>query len=201
MATAYYAKYTPGHHGARDRIGGLPSHLPPEYPSCAHCGELLTFLMQIYVDDKDLFDNAWLALHLYECDDCGEQKLLALQKDARQNVDREGVPLFQLDWELNNVGVPYSRVEWGEYIAWQDITCLRREDPDPTDDIEQFWNGTEPKEEFAHLFEDKLGGCFPWCDEGGVPAKQLGAIGQFCVLRHTTYLFNDPEQGLHFCYY
>jgi hypothetical protein len=29
---AHYMKFVPGHHGALDRIGGLPTHLPPEFP-------------------------------------------------------------------------------------------------------------------------------------------------------------------------
>ena len=191
---------SPAISAARDRIGGLPTHLPRRYPACNQCGELLTFLMQLYVDDKDLFDDSWLALQLYECEPCCEQLLLALDKNAKRNVGNEGVPLSQIDWQRSSMGVPYSRVEWGECVEWRDITWIQREDPDPTDEIEQFWNDDGLKEEHAHLLEDKLGGCFPWCDEG-CTAKQLGAIGQFTSLQHTAYLFNDPQRGLHFDYY
>lgn len=201
MIPAYYATYIPGHHGARDRIGGLPTHLPQPYPSCQHCHAELTFVMQLYVDDKALFDDSWLVLQLYECDPCGRKLLLALTGGAKLNTANEGLPLPRVERQLNHMGVPYSPVEWGEQIEWQDIIWEQRNDPEPTDEVEQFWDGNEPKEEHKHLFEDKLGGCFPWCDDACLSAKQLGAIGQFSALRHTVYLFNNPQRGLYWCYY
>jgi len=201
MTTAYYAKYSPGHHGARDRIGGIPTHLPPQYPMCNDCNEPLTFIMQLYVDDKDLFDDSWLALQLYECKTCYEPSLIAIDKGARLNAKNEGVPLSQIDYQLSNMGVPSSRVEWGEYVQWQDITWERRDDPEPTDDIAQFWDDDNLKPEFAYLGHDKLGGCFAWCDDGGTSAKELGAIGQFSSIGATAYLYNHPHRGLSFEYF
>lgn len=203
MTTAYYAKYSPGHHGARDRIGGLPTYLPPQYPTCHECNEPLTFIMQLYVDDKDLFDDSWLALQLYECDrdSCYDQLLIAIDKSARLNTANEGVPLSQIDWQQSSMGVPYSRVEWGGYVHWQDITWEKRDDPEPTDDLDQFLDDGELKTQYAHLGDDKLGGCFVWCDDGGTTAKELGAIGQFSALSATAYLFNQPGRGLFFEYF
>ena len=33
MIPAWYMKFIPGHHGTLDRMGGLPSHLPPVFPT------------------------------------------------------------------------------------------------------------------------------------------------------------------------
>lgn len=203
MTPAYYATYQPGHHGTRDRIGGVPSHLPPQYPACAKCDEPLVFIMQLYVDDKDLFDDRWLALQLYKCDPCCEHLLIAVDKGARLNTQHEGVPMSQIEWQTSSMGVPYSRVDWGGYVQWQGILWERREDPHPTHEIDQFYtdDGETLRPEFAHLGDDKLGGCFPWCDEGGTSAKELGAIGQFSQLAATAYLYNHPHRGLYFHYF
>ncbi len=193
---AYYAQYTKGHQGARDRIGGLPSHLPSPYPTCSSCGKPLGFLMQLYVDDKELFPDDWLALQLYESADegcCmeGDSRLLIVPKGAAENTANEG--LEALD------------------IEPRDIRWLRRDDPDPSlspDDIGVFYDEDGVGElfaEWAHLDDDKLGGCFAWEDDlVCTTGYRLGAIGQFrrsAAACDRIYLYIPPAGDPHYSYF
>lgn len=192
IVPAYYAKYTEGHHGARDRIGGLPSHLPEPYPTCSECGERQALMMQLYVDDKELFQDDWLVLQLYECinRECplGELRMIALPKDASANTGDEGA--IHPDVEP------------------QDISWEKRDDPDPSlypGDVDVFVDedGDRP-EKYAYLDGDKLGGCFAWYDSNGFTGYQTGAIGQFASPTGACdmiYLLNSPENGLEYYYF
>ncbi|HSI34991.1 MAG TPA: hypothetical protein VK986_15535, partial [Tepidisphaeraceae bacterium] len=69
MPLAHYMLFTPGHQGARDRIGGLPTHLPASPPVSPHTGEELAFLLQLYADDHRLPLPGVLGLHVYQIAD------------------------------------------------------------------------------------------------------------------------------------
>lgn len=190
LVTAYYAEYHEGHLGSRDRIGGLPTHLPIQYPTCSSCGVRLAFFMQLYVDKLGLFSESWLALQLYACTEeaCFESRLTAIGKGA----------------ELNDSGVGVSHPD----AHTKDISWVRRDDPDPlsyADNVDSFWEDETQVAAFPYINNDKLGGCFAWCDEGGTTGYRLGAIGQFKnPIRSPTnqcsmiYLFKSPERGLSF---
>jgi hypothetical protein len=191
---AYYAQYKEGHHGARDRIGGLPLHLPAPYPTCSVCGKRLGLLMQLYVDDKELFPDDWLALQLYECaeEGCcmeGDSRLIVLPTGAAENTGNAGL------------AVPDAEP--------RDISWIKRDDPDPSlspDDIGFFWDeNSEPFPGWTHLDDDKLGGCFAWEDEfSGATGYRVGAVGQFGTSvddANRLYLYIPPEGDPHFSYY
>lgn len=45
MPAAFYMKFRKGE-GSKDRLGGLPSHLPLVLPKCTYSGEEMAFLAQ-----------------------------------------------------------------------------------------------------------------------------------------------------------
>lgn len=71
MIPAWYMRFVPGHHGAHDRVGGLPSHLPPAFP-CNHAGRALRFLAQFYCDGTRLNLPGVLCLQVYQDEPDGE---------------------------------------------------------------------------------------------------------------------------------
>lgn len=184
---AYYASYSHGHHGARDRIGGLPSHLPVPYPTCSECGQPLGMLMQLSVDDKQIFDETWLAVQLYECahEDCclkGDSQLIFVPLNAPENSGNEG--LEALD------------------VQPRDIKWILRDDPDPAqspDDVGTFFDSAgELLPQWPHLDDDKLGGCFAWEDEfTSTTAFRVGAFAQIRRDSETPYriYLYRPQDG------
>jgi hypothetical protein len=69
MVPAWYMKFVPGHHGALDRVGGLPTHLPPEWPTSS-TGKPLRFEVQFHCDGVRLkLENTFL-LQIYRDDPC-----------------------------------------------------------------------------------------------------------------------------------
>jgi hypothetical protein len=114
MVMAYYAKFVKGHHGALDRIGGLPSHLPLAFPACLS-GQQMAFLGQVYCEPPRLSLAEVLCIQLYQDPDVGEggdpcPVAVALPIDAPANKDRHGILQPQI--------VPHD-------IAWE-----KRIDPD-----------------------------------------------------------------------
>jgi len=71
MIPAWYMKFVPGHHGALDRVGGLPSHLPPAFPQ-NHAGRPLRFLAQFYCDGARLNLPGVLCLQVYQDEPDGD---------------------------------------------------------------------------------------------------------------------------------
>jgi hypothetical protein len=109
-------RFIPGHHGALDRVGGLPSHLPPAFP-VNYAGRPLRFLAQFYCDGTRLSLPDALCLQVYQ-----------------DGPDGGPVPvpvLVPLGAEPNagRCGTPDPRV------APHDIEWEGRDDPDePADD-------------------------------------------------------------------
>jgi hypothetical protein len=63
---AYYMRFTAGHHGSQDRIGGLPSHLPSAAPVWEVTGNELVFLAQFSCHPERLPLADSLCLQLYQ---------------------------------------------------------------------------------------------------------------------------------------
>jgi hypothetical protein len=106
MRPAYYMKFIEGHHGAFDRIGGVPSHLPPMPSICPDSGRERAFLAQIYSCPKRLELEGILCLHLYQ--DLGEGEpcpvVVSVPIGAKRNEEglgivKPGVRLLDTDWE------------------------------------------------------------------------------------------------------
>jgi hypothetical protein len=66
MRPAWYMRFTKGHNGSLDRVGGLPSHLPPTFPVWEDTGRELLFLAQFYSHPDRLPLNDALCLQLYQ---------------------------------------------------------------------------------------------------------------------------------------
>src|SRR6185295_4945045 len=67
MSIAYYMNFTEGHHGALDRIGGLPTHLPTSFPTCLDTGEQMAFLSQFYSTRERFNLPGILCIQMYQC--------------------------------------------------------------------------------------------------------------------------------------
>ena len=68
MIPAWYIKFKKGHHGSLDRVGGLPTHVPPEYP--VDDGEMLQFVAQFECDAERLPVADTFLLQIYRGDPC-----------------------------------------------------------------------------------------------------------------------------------
>ena len=65
MKPAFYMQFVNGHFGSLDRTGGLPTHLPPEFPLCPS-GKVMAFLAQFYCTDERLTLPGTLCIQLYQ---------------------------------------------------------------------------------------------------------------------------------------
>jgi hypothetical protein len=72
MPTAYYMRFMKGHHGALDRIGGLPSHVPLAFPRCPYSGQEMAFLAQIYCARPRFSLPETLCVQLYQRQGVGQ---------------------------------------------------------------------------------------------------------------------------------
>ena len=171
---AYYAKYTEDHHGSLDRIGGLPSHLPDADPAC-DCANQMQFLAQIYFQGKviEFINSDCMAIQLYSCPDCMENRIIALSDTAKVNGDGSGRA-------------------WPKTQYWCDINWTEQTDPAPSADVGQYWRDDNILPEYEHLLNDKIGGFFPTVDHDGTTASELGIVAQLS-LDLTTYITKQNE--------
>ena len=184
MVNAYYAEYVHGHHGALDRIGGLPTHVPSFSPRC-ECADPIPFLLQLYFQGKQLsfVPRELMAIQLYSCSKC---------------ICTEVVPIA-LDAPLLDAAEQTPCVSEIDKTLWRDIRWVDRDDPQPTRDVDPFWDGDDIRPEYRHLLDDKLGGCFPTVDHGGTAAIDLGIVAQLSV-SDTIYITHNDEQWGFFHY-
>jgi hypothetical protein len=101
--TAWYMRLTSGHHGAIDRLGGLPSHLPPAVPRNPE-GRPLRFLAQFECGERLPLPGGYL--HLYQDDPEYDPLPVAVlvPVGAPRNTGgavepQPGVRPFDVDWE------------------------------------------------------------------------------------------------------
>jgi hypothetical protein len=109
MPVAFYMKFRQGHHGSQDRLGGVPSHLPPAFPKCDYSGEEMAFLGQFYcgVPRLDLPDT--LCIQLYQDRHVGEGgdpcpvevrvPLGAAPNDEGLGLQQKGVIAHDIEYE------------------------------------------------------------------------------------------------------
>jgi hypothetical protein len=165
MPIAYYMKFRKGQ-GSQDRLGGLPSHLPPAFPKCDYADEEMAFLAQFYCVAPRLKLPGTLCIQIYQDRDVGEGGLpcpVAIRVTFGAAANAEGLGLQQ------------------KGIIAHDIEYAERVDPD-----------TEP--EFPQdlpLYESKIGGLclFSPPEEPGQYILQLGEnpgdfnfAGRLCVV-------------------
>ena len=97
MPVAYYMRFTKGRHGAPDRFGGLPTHLPPVFPVCPGSGQEMAFLAQFYCAPPRLGLPDTLCVQLYQALDVGEggepaPVAVRVPLGSFTNTDNRGTP-------------------------------------------------------------------------------------------------------------
>ena len=92
MIPAWYMKFVPGHRGALDRVGGLPTHLPPQWPS-SPTGRPLRFEAQFECDGIRLSLPDTFLLQIYRDDPCQnpDPVVIRVPFDATENTDQIGI--------------------------------------------------------------------------------------------------------------
>jgi len=95
MKSANYMNFSLGHHGALDRVGGLPTHLPTSPPVCEDSGELMGFLGQFYCAKGRLELPGIRCVQLYQCLGSNEDPLpevVLVPINSPENTTFQGVP-------------------------------------------------------------------------------------------------------------
>jgi hypothetical protein len=99
-------RFIAGHHGARDRIGGLPSHLPPAPSIYPETGKERAFLGQFYCSPGRLEVEGALCIHLYQDPDEDEPcpAVVVVPTNAAENRTALGVANprikpFDIEWD------------------------------------------------------------------------------------------------------
>ena len=104
----------------------------------------MTFLGQIYFANKNLeFAPAeLLAIQLYSCFDCCNNTVVEIDERAELNTE----------------------IQVEQQVDCRDIAWVKRIDPAPASEVDQFWDDGEILPDHEHLLCDKIGGCFPTVD-------------------------------------
>lgn len=108
MVSAWYMKFVEGHHGSLDRVGGLPSHLPANYPTFE--GTQLQFVAQFQCDDRRLRVGDSFLVQIYRGDPClsvADPVVVFVPHGAPENSEAVGVPdpdakPHDVHWELRH---------------------------------------------------------------------------------------------------
>ena len=179
--------------GSRDRVGGVPDHLPHVWPRCQLCQEPMGFVGQLYACDRLVLDGA-LGLQIYVCDGCRRSSpgqandwlpihMELLPSAAVENASRKGVR---------------CRRQPTRYIAYT---------PTP-DSIDQWaFNRSRLAEEElpdTHLRSDKVGGLFPYDGYDGpkiTRANQMIAQFIWAGVGGPIYLFRSATRGVYLYHY
>jgi hypothetical protein len=111
MRKAHYMKFLDGHHGGLDRLGGLPTHLPPTFPLSLSTGQDMTFLGQFYCHPGRLELDGVLCVQLYQGPPEDEPCPVVV-------VVPIGAPINSASLATQHLGPPF------------DITWEERDDPD-----------------------------------------------------------------------
>jgi hypothetical protein len=106
MITAWYMRLIPGHHGAFDYVGGLPTHLPPTFPISEETGQPLRFLAQFACDGQRLSVANARFLQIYQDDPEYDPMpvIVLVREGACENAEgigtsQPGVLLHDIEWE------------------------------------------------------------------------------------------------------
>jgi hypothetical protein len=177
MNPAWYMRFSEGGDASRDRIGGLPTHLPKVLPIYEPTGEQLAFIAQIYCTPDRLALPNTLCVQLYQ--EVADEPLpvaIRLPIDAEENRDRLGlvhpkIQRLRIDWELKN-------------------------DPDKVPDSFEF------TDQERQLMESKVGGT-PYYTDDELPGGHV-YLFQLCeypagfnFADRTAIVTMDPEGLLH----
>ncbi len=136
MSVAYYMKFVKGHFGAKNIVGGQPTHIPQNKPWPIEDDPYFGFLMELWVDGKMLNIPRTKCIQIYQSIEEGD--------DPQPEIVK--IPLgAELNQDKNILVHPCAE-------AW-DIEFQEIEDPDDLPEISMKHN---------NLFRSKLGGIDPW---------------------------------------
>ena len=179
--------YSPGDTGP-DRIGGLPSHLPVNWPRCQGGQERLAFIAQIY--SCDWFPlNGLFCLQFYACvERCHlEVDFLHMElvhEGALENGKKRGVAHPDLPVKTINYTPTRDSLDHDTFL-------------EIISDDNQEW----PVLKDEHLHKDRLSGIYTFDGyEGPVVNKTNRCIGQFrhpCDPQTGLYLFHSDTEGIY----
>jgi|SRR3954469_5853850 len=158
MKQAFYMRFIKGASEALDRIGGLPKHLPSEFPLCTTCGAAMAFLVQFYSEPPILDFKGAFCVQLYQCPQVDEgcaplPTLITLMGTAPENTENRGVAAQNVE---------LSGIEW-----------------DPELDPDEIPLSPGMGEEVQRLYRPKAGGAMPFLSVLPPDAQ--------CILQLTEY--------------
>ena len=178
---SYVMEYKAGHRG-NDRMGGLPTHSPYNWPRCHSCHSRMAFIAQIYTCQWFHLEGL-MCLQFYICeDDCGDQPFVHLE------CVHQGAPLNTANEGRVHPRQPKLTIQFWRYEDPLDQTGYGRGDNLP--------NGFF--KDFDYLFSDKLCGLFPIDGSEGPPLSKLNrCIGQmnWPVVPGMLYLYHHNQFG------
>jgi hypothetical protein len=112
MRRVYYMKFVKCNKGSLDRVGGLPTHLPPYFPKSSLTGKELGFLFQIYCDNEKLQLPETLCIQVYQSVDInngddGEPIIVKVPINSPINNEMKGtispeLAQYDIEWEEGN---------------------------------------------------------------------------------------------------
>lgn len=177
MKVSYHMNFGKGYSGALNKYGGLPTHLPLQWPQIDGCN--LSFLFQIYCDQEKLAIPDTLCIQGYQLIEDGDYNsdivIMQLPLNAQSNIRNEGVR----DFTLEEGDILFQKVfEYDEY--------------------------NENIDKGINIFSSKLQGWYPE-DEFSEQGRFLGWLNDeepFCIgANNKLCLFLNSENKITVDYY
>lgn len=149
---SYYMEFDSKYTGNLNKYGGLPTHLPSQWPVDKY-GDEMTFLCQLYCDDKKLSIPGTLCIQIYQLiiddEEASDPIIVQVPIGAKENIDK--------------IGLSFNRVHEGNINFKEVQEEINEESIEKLEDQ----NGN-------HLVSSKLGG---WCPSEDVQQDAfLGSI-------------------------
>jgi hypothetical protein len=130
MNKVFYMKFDKGHRGSLDKVGGLPTHIPPFFPQSSFTGKQLGFLFQIYCDNEKLQVPGALCIQAYQSVDIdsgddGQPVVIKVPINSLLNEENKGtispeIGQYDILWEQGeepdelpeNMGCSPENLKW-----------------------------------------------------------------------------------------
>jgi hypothetical protein len=182
-----------------DCVGGLPSHLPYQWPRCQMCQSRMGFVGQLYAADWFPIQGH-LALQFYACNDC--RRTVPLDSASRRAKKAAvSVAITHHMEALPNTASPNVRNE-GVRCKFQPRRYIHYLPVEDSMDQSTFNRQKVVETDLPdkHLREDKIGGLFPYDGyEGPKITKRNQMIAQFKWqgIGGTIYLYQSSESGIY----
>ncbi|VTT97752.1 unnamed protein product [Gemmataceae bacterium] len=173
----------------RDRVGGVPDHLPHVWPRCQLCQGAMGFVGQLYACDL-LPLRGSLGLQIYLCDGC---------REAFNGGANDRLPIHM---ELLTPAPAENSTRKGVRCRLQPVLHIAYT---PTSDSIDQWTFNRSRlaeEELpdTHLRSDKVGGLFPYDGSDGpkiTRANRMIAQFTWAGVGGPIYLFDSSKRGVY----